>query len=150
MKRVLVLFLACVLTGCFAEDYDVGVPSAILHLHLKSTPLTEATVNWESSSESVHHTIDDLEAYALALDEIKVSPSQNVSIEFKENKKNGGDIWTDYTITATLLKNNKVIKLPLKDDTNFQFPDRKGNYVLKVEFANESGSAQYVGNIVIQ
>ncbi|GHI00336.1 hypothetical protein [Neobacillus kokaensis] len=71
-------------------------------------------------------------------------------MEFIENEKNGGDIWTDPKIKVALLKDDKRIVLPLDDSGEFQFPNIKGRYVLEVEFINLAGSAQYIANVLIQ
>lgn len=144
------LFLALTLTGCFGEDYDVGVPTAHLSFEIIEIPLTEANISWETQSENVHETIEDVEEFALSQNEIKVSANQKTTLDFKENEKNGGDIWTDPEITAVLLQGENRIELDLNDFREFEFPDVKGNYVLEVKFINTAGSAQYVGNILIQ
>ncbi|OCA81267.1 hypothetical protein [Pseudobacillus wudalianchiensis] len=150
LKLLITLFLAFTLTGCFAEDYDVGVPTAHLNFDIMSVELTEANISWNTASEDVQRKIENIEEYAASLDEIKIFPGQKVSLEFKENEDNGGDIWTDPKITVALLKDNKRLELALKDDGEFQFPTNKGSYVLEVEFINSAGSAQYVGNIAIR
>ncbi len=149
MKYAVTLFLLFTLSGCFGEDYDVGVPTASLYLKVKSAPLTEANVSWESSTKDVHRTVEDIEKYGSSLDVIKISPNQKVALDFKENKNNGGDIWTDPKITVALIKGDERMELPLHSQ-EFQFPTEKGSYILEVEFVNSAGSAQYVGNIVIQ
>ncbi|MCG3419827.1 hypothetical protein [Oceanobacillus jordanicus] len=145
---ILFIFL---LTGCFGEDYDVGVPAAHLQVGLQSlqTQLTEANVSWRSSSGEVDETIDNIEEFALEQNEIRVSPNQKASLEFKENEENGGDIWTDPTITASLWKNGKQTNINLKDNREFHFPTSEGNYVLEINFIDSANKAQYIGNIII-
>lgn len=154
MKLYLRLFIgllfALTLTGCFGEDYDVGVPTAHLVLGFTDIQLTEANISWETQSENVHETIDDVQEFGLSEDEIKVFANQEATLDFKENEKNGGDIWTDPEITAVLLNGEEQIEIKMNDFREFRFPSDKGNYVLKVEFKSSAGSAQYVGNILIQ
>lgn len=138
------------LTGCFGEDYDVGVPTAHLNFDISSVQLTEANIRWNTASEDVQNTIEDVEKYASSLNEIKVISGQKVFLDFKENEENGGDIWTDPKITVALLKDDKRTELVLEDSREFKFPTNEGNYVLEVEFINSAGSAQYVGNVVIE
>ena len=38
----------------------------------------------------------------------------------------------------------------MNDHREFRFPSDKGSYVLEVVFKSNTGSAQYVGNILIQ
>ncbi|WP_182858804.1 hypothetical protein [Oceanobacillus picturae] len=144
---VLFIFL---LTGCFGEDYDVGVPIAHLQTGSKiNLQLTEANVSWRSSSGEVDETIDNIEEFGSAQDEIRVSPNQKASLEFKENEENGGDIWTDPTIKASLWKNGKQTNIDLKDSRQFHFPTNEGNYVLEVNLIDSANKAQYIANIVI-
>lgn len=154
MKLYLRLFIgilfALTLTGCFGEDYDVGVPTAHLVLGFTDIQLTEANISWETQSENVHETIDDVQEFGLSQDEIKVFANQDATLDFKENEKNGGDIWTDPVITAVLLNGEEQIEIKMNDFREFRFPSDKGNYMLKVEFKGIAGSAQYVGNILIQ
>jgi len=154
MKLYLRLFIGLLfvltLTGCFGEDYDVGVPTTHLVLGFTDIQLTEANISWETQSENVHETIDDVQEFGLSEDEIKVFANQEATLDFKENEKNGGDIWTDPEITAVLLNGEEQIEIKMNDFREFRFPSDKGNYVLKVEFKSSAGSAQYVGNILIQ
>ncbi|QNF29893.1 MULTISPECIES: hypothetical protein [Metabacillus] len=157
MYKLLKLFVGMLfifaLTGCFGEDYDVGVPTALLQLEIglqdQQTQLTEANISWSSTSGDVEKTIDNIEEFGLSQDKIKVSQNQDASLEFKENEENGGDIWTDPTVTATLWKNGEQIDIELNDNREFQFPTNEGTYVLEVKFIDSANSAQYVGNIVI-
>nr|WP_254901804.1 hypothetical protein [Thalassobacillus devorans] len=150
------MFVIFALTGCIAEDYDVGVPTA--HLNTEShlvagsqyIQLTEANIDWRSSSGEVEKNIGNVEEFGLSQEEINVFPNQEASIEFEENKENGGDIWTDPTITAALWMNGEKTDIKWNEYREFRFPTNKGNYVLEVTFANGNKTAQYVGNIVIR
>ncbi|MDE0582535.1 hypothetical protein ON064_05700 [Planococcus sp. A6] len=152
--RVSALLMIFALTGCLAEDYDVGVPRAYLlaedGLRGQPMPLTEANISWSSSSGDVSETIEDLEEFGLSQEVTTVSPNQPASLDFKENEENGGDIWTDPTITAALWKDGKETKIELDDSREFRFPQNIGNYALAVEFIDRDNEAQYVGNIVIE
>ncbi|MGM0896987.1 MAG: hypothetical protein ACQEV0_03755 [Bacillota bacterium] len=158
MKKVLILVSALpiilMLAGCFAEDYDVGVPRAYLLADdgLRGQPmqLTEANISWSSSTGDVTETIEDIEEFGLSQEATEVSPNQPASLDFKENEENGGDIWTDPTITAALWKDGEEMELELNDSREFRFPQTEGNYVLEVEFIDRDNEAQYVGNIVIE
>lgn len=150
LKLFIGVFLVLTLTGCFGEDYDVGVPTAHLSFGMIDIQLTEANIDWETQSENVHETIDDVQEFGFSQKEIKVSANQKATLDFKENEKNGGDIWTDPEITAVLINNGQRIELELNDAREFSFAADQGNYVLEVEFVNSAGSAQYVGNILIK
>lgn len=154
LMRLTVLLSLLVLTGCLAEDYDVGVPRAYLHANdsLRSGPmqLAEANMNWSSSSGKVTETIQDIEEFGLSQEATTVSLNQPVYLEFKENEENGGDIWTNPEITASLWKDGEETKLVLTDSREFRFPQTEGNYALAVEFIDRDNKAQYAGNIVIE
>ncbi|MBA2176093.1 hypothetical protein H0266_14445 [Halobacillus locisalis] len=147
------LLLIWTLAGCIGEDYDVGVPKAILHIdaHILSrdVPLTEANVSWDSSSGKVEETIDDIEEYASTQDEIEIFPGQDVTLRFEENEENGGDIWTDPTIKANLWTNGEKTEIDLDEDREFLLPTEEGNYILEATFKDDENTAQYVANIVI-
>ncbi|WP_068986869.1 MULTISPECIES: hypothetical protein [Lysinibacillus] len=152
LKLFIGLCLIFILIGCIGEDYDVGVPTAHIYFEGLSSDfqLAEANISWKTASEEVKKTEKDIIKYASSLDEIKVFPGQKMSLDFRENPKNGGDIWTDPKITVALLKDGKRTELALDDFREFQFPTDKGNYVLEVEFMSSAGNAQYLGNILIQ
>lgn len=150
LKLIIGMFFVFTLTGCFGEDYDVGVPTAYLEVGQVDRQLTEANINWETQSENVQETIADIQEFALSQSEINVSANQEATLDFKENENNGGDIWTDPKITAVLLSDEEQIDIDLNESRSFTFPSTKGNYMLKVEFESHAGLAQYVGNNLVQ
>ncbi|MEZ0482083.1 hypothetical protein [Planococcus sp. SSTMD024] len=154
LKFIFVLLLIFAMSGCFAEDYDVGVPRAYLladdGLRGQPVQLTEANLSWSSSSGEVTETIEDIEEFGLSQETTAVSPNQPASLDFKENEENGGDIWTDPTITASLWQDGEETKLELNESREFRFPQTEGNYALAVEFIDRDNEAQYAGNIVIE
>lgn len=154
LKLLAGLLFISAMAGCIAEDYDVGVPTAILHIdaHILSrdVQLTEANVSWDSSSGKVEESIDDIEGYASSQDEIEIFPGQDVTLRFEENEENGGDIWTDPTITANLWKNGEKTEIDLDEDREFLLPTEEGNYILEATFKDDENTAQYVANIAIK
>lgn len=150
LKLFMGLFLAFTLTGCIGEDYDVGVPTAHLYFEFDDVKLKEANISWNTESEDVQKTIDDIQKFALSQKEIKVVSNQKVFLEFKENEKNGGDIWTAPIITVALWKGEEQIEIKMDDSREFRFPNTNGRYILEVNFISKAGSAQYVGNVLIQ
>lgn len=150
LKLFVGLFLVFTLTGCIGEDYDVGVPTAHLYFEFEDVKLKEANISWNTESEDVQKTIDDIQKFALSQKEIKVVSNQKVFLEFKENEENGGDIWTAPIITVTLWKGEEQTEIKIDDSREFRFPNTNGRYVLEVNFISSAGSAQYVGNVLIQ
>lgn len=143
------LSLIFLLSGCIGEDYDVGVPTAHLSLELMSVKLAEGNISWKTASEDVQYTVNNIEEIALSEDEIVLWPNQLVSINFEENEENGGDIFTDEKVTASLLKDDQRVDLELNDVYEFNVPTESGNYVLEVNFKNSAGEVQYLGNVRI-
>jgi hypothetical protein len=78
LKLCIGVLFTFTLTGCFGEDYDVGVSTAHLNFDISSVQLTEANISWNTESEDVQKTIKDIEEYASSLDEIKVFWSKNI------------------------------------------------------------------------
>jgi hypothetical protein len=153
LKLVAGLFMVFALTGCFGEDYDVGVPIAYLNASNASLysdiQLTEANINWSSSGGEVKKTIDDIEAFGLSQDKIWVSPGQDASFHFEENEENGGSSSPE-SVTATLWDRGEQMILELNEYDEFVFPAKPGNYVLEVSIGYSTNKAQYVGHIVIR
>lgn len=149
IKSLIGLLFAFSLTGCFGEDYDVGVPTAHLHIDNANVQLTEANIDWDTGSEKVLKTVENIEKFASTLNVTNVSSGEKAFLDFKENEENGGDIWTDPKITVFLSIENDWIELELDESREFQLPKNKGKYILVVEFDNSAGKAQYVGNIVV-
>jgi len=155
MKHLLKLFtgifLLLPLTACIGEDYDVGVPTAYLQeVGIIEIQLTKANISWNSSSGDEQQSIDNIQEFGLSQNRTFVAPNQKAALGFKENEENGGDIWTDPKITASLWKDGEKTTLQLNDQLEFHFPTNEGNYVLEVKFMNSHNNAQYIGNIVIQ
>lgn len=151
-KLLIGLLFILALTGCFGEDYDVGLPTAYLQMEpsRQQSQLTEANISWNSSSGEEEQTIDRVEKFGLSQNETRVQPNQRASLQFQENEDNGGDIWTDPTITAALWKDGKQVSLELNDYLEFRFPAEHGEYALEVNFNDLPNRAQYVGKIVIE
>lgn len=155
MKKYLLgltILSTLILTACFGEDYDVGVPTAALY-----TPgvaihkdLTESNVNWSSSDGDVKKEVQDLQAFTKDLPYTYFPINEQVQIDFRENKKNGGDIWTDPSITAYLIAEDSTItQLKVSDTIEVTLPSTPGNYTFVTKFSSQSGRAEYVGNIIL-
>jgi len=43
-----------------------GVPTAYLYLEIGDIQLTEANISWETQSENVHETIEDVQEFGLS------------------------------------------------------------------------------------
>lgn len=153
MKLCVGILFAFVLTGCFGEDYDVGVPTASVQVRIASMnheyQLTEANITWSSSSGDVNKTVENIEEFGFKQDKIWIYPNQEATLDIKENEENGGDSWPD-SITATLWNNGAHTDLEVNEYGEFTFPDTEGTYMLEVTTRNSANKAQYVGNVVIE
>lgn len=154
LKLVAGLLLIFALTGCFGEDYDVGVPTAYLNAENASLhneiQLAAANISWSSSNGDVNKTIDDIGEFGLAQDKIWVSPGQDASLYIEENEENGGSSTSPDSITASLWNHGEQADLEVNEYDEFTFPLQPGTYVLVVSIGYSTNRAQYVGHIVIR
>ncbi len=156
LKCVTGIFLIFTFSGCFAEDYDVGLPSARLDVGemegLLAYPLTEANVSWSSSSGEVKNVVLNIEEFGPKQNKIFAYPTQEARIDIIENEENSGSSgasWPD-SIAVTLWENGKDTDLDVTEDGEFTFPDTEGTFVMEVITRNSSNKAQYVGYVEIK
>ena len=148
-----ILFLFT-LSGCIAEDYDIGVPSAYIEVQAGSSyldyPLTEATIEWSSSSGDVNQTVEKTEEFGLKQDKMPIYTNSEARFDLIENEDNGGSSsWPD-SFTVALWKNGERTILDVNEDGEFIFPETEGTYVLELYTVNSTNRAQYVGRVELQ
>ncbi len=141
LKLFIGLGIIFVLTGCLGENYDFTPPS--IKLSTVNAQLKEANIDWDSDKHYEKKT-EDIISLAKKQPPISVTPGQQESIEFDSED------FAVKELSVSLLKKNGKIKINLKDDRSFYFPKETGEYVMEVNLLTDSGSAQYVGNIVIE
>lgn len=156
LKWVIGILLIFTVSGCFAEDYDVGIPSARLEVGemdgLLAYPLTEANISWTSSSDEVKNVVLDIEEFGPKQNKIFAHPNQEARIDIIENEENSGSSgasWPD-SIAVTLWKNGEDADLDVNEDGEFTFPNTEGTFVIEVITRNSSNKAQYVGYVEIK
>jgi hypothetical protein len=144
MKKILnalglgILFL---LTGCIGEDYDFTPPSVTLFE--SDIPLKEANIDWNSDKQYKKETKDIL-LLAINQKQLSVSPNQQDLITFDSE-----DFKVD-ELTIYLWKQDEKEKLELDKNRRFHFPKEKGEYLIEVDLLTDKGTAEYVGNVVVE
>lgn len=144
MKGLLKLFIGLLfvfsLTGCIGEDYDFTPPT--VKLLNSDIQLEEANIDWRTDKHYEKETKDIL-SLAREQRQMSVYAGQQEDLIFDSEdfavKELGVSVW----------QKDKKIELDLKN-RSFYFPKEKGEYVIEVNLLTDSGSAQYVGNVVIQ
>jgi len=147
LKFIIGLLCIFTLTGCIGEDYDVGPPTAYMDVDSSKIKLKEANILW-TGSISINKVAKNFQQLASKQKQVNVSPLQSVNLEFEENKENGGE-YTDVSVNVFLWQGDKQEQLECNDNT-FTFPNKKGTYVLEVDFYSHTGDIKYVGNVVIK
>lgn len=137
----LVLGMLFLLTGCIGEDYDFTPPSVTLFE--SDTPLKEANIDWNSDKQYKKETKDIL-LLAKKQKQISVSPNQQDLITFDNE-----DFKVDQ-LTIYLWKQDEKKKLELDKNRRFHFPKEKGEYLIEVDLLTDKGTAEYVGNVVVE
>ncbi|MFC7321471.1 hypothetical protein [Halobacillus campisalis] len=140
MKRILMLAtlsFVFLLSGCIGESYDFTPPS----VSLEQKELEEANINWDSDKEYTKET-EDILSLAKEQKPLYFSSGEQVTILFDSQ---------DFAIeelSAQVWQNDNKTELQVNDQ-DFSLPKEKGEYVVVVDLISDSGTAQYVGNIVI-
>ncbi|QFF97819.1 hypothetical protein PB01_02755 [Psychrobacillus glaciei] len=134
------LFSIVLLAGCnfIAESYDYSPPSVTFsHSGLK---LAEANINWEKDG-----TVKKIDSLELAREQKQgaVKAGQEDSIYF------GGQDFDILELTVSVWRDDEQIQLDVNYLKEFNFPDEKGEYLIEVNLTSDFGTAQYVGNIVV-
>lgn len=144
MKKILIalgLGILFLLTGCIGEDYDFTPPSVTLFE--SDIPLKETNIDWNSNKQYKKETKDIL-LLAKKQKQISVSPNQQDLITFDSE-----DFEVD-ELTIYLWKQDEKTKLELDKNRRFHFPKEKGAYLIEVDLLTDKGTAEYVGNVVVE
>ncbi|MBA2872267.1 hypothetical protein HNQ85_002576 [Anoxybacillus calidus] len=124
---------------------DFTPPSVSLDIDngIQLIQLKEANINWYSDKHYNKETKDIL-SLARKQKQVIVKSGQEVQILFDSEDFKVLDL------RVWLWLKDKKIELKLGKNRYFYFPKEKGEYLLEVDLRTDSGSAQYVGNIVIK
>lgn len=129
------------LTGCIGEDYDFTPPS--VSLFESDIPLKEANIDWSSDKQYKKETADIL-SLAKKQKQISISPNQQDLITFDSE-----DFKVE-ELTIYLWNQNVKTKLELNKNRHFNFPKEKGEFLIEVDLLTDKGTAEYVGNVVVE
>ncbi|OXS64453.1 hypothetical protein B0G93_101351 [Bacillus sp. V-88] len=147
VKPFIYLVLTIALTGCIAEDYDFTPPTVTLMEKdsVDSVELTETNIDWRGENgKAVEKETKEVVDFAREQKELTFSSGQQVDVLFDSE-----DFAVD-ELRAFLWLGNEKLQLEMDKNRSFTFPKGKGAYVLEGDLQTDRGSAQYVGNIVIQ
>ncbi|MCA0970844.1 hypothetical protein LCM20_09600 [Halobacillus litoralis] len=146
MKRMLrasILFFVFLLSGCIGENYDFTPPSVSVSdtYGSRTLELEEANINWNSDKTYTKET-EDIISLAKDQEPVYFEAGEQASILFDSQDFMVEDlsayVWQDESETDLQVK-----------DREFSMPEEEGEYVMVVDLVSDSGTAQYVGNIVI-
>lgn len=147
MKLFVTIFSIGILTGCnfIGENYDY-TPPTVSFFH-SGIELEEANINWntkEGTSEDGSLKTEDILALAKEQEPVTVKAGSKESINFDSE-----DFLLE-DITITIWNNDEKKQLEVDEKLReFNYPAEKGDYVIEVYVNTDSGTAQYVGNILV-
>lgn len=135
------------LAGCnfIGEDYDYTPPT--VSLTYSGLELKEANINWDTkgdTSEDGTLKIDDIFELAKEQEQIAVKAGENDSIQFDSQ-----DFLLE-SVTVLLWKDGQSTSVEIEEKSlDFNYPSEVGSYIIDVTIDTDSGTAQYVGNILL-
>lgn len=140
---VLLILIFSILSGCIAEDYDFTPPSITLlgSSVVDQGELAEANIKWDSDKAYRKET-EDISSLAKEQEVIYLSSGEQVQLVLD----NQDFLLED--LSAYVMKGDERIDLRVRD-YEFVLPEEQGEFVLVVDLLSDRGSAQYVGNIII-
>lgn len=140
---VLLILIFSILSGCIAEDYDFTPPSITLlgSSVVDQGELAEANIKWDSDKAYRKET-EDISSLAKEQEVIYLSSGEQVQLVLD----NQDFLLED--LSAYVMKGDEKIDLRVRD-YEFVLPEEQGEFVLVVDLLSDRGSAQYVGNIII-
>lgn len=138
------LCFAFALTGCIGENYDFTPPSASIMSNpdLTEGELEAANIDWDSD-KTYTQTTDDIYSLAKEQKPLHYYSGQQMDVLF-----DNGDIKIQ-ALSVYVVRDGEKTELPM-DGRTFDLPEAEGEYVIVVDLQTDSGSAEYVGNLVIE
>lgn len=144
-KAFCAVLITAVLTGCIGENYDFNPPALKISnsSNIMSEELAESAVDWRGEDNiQIEKDVADKLELAKEQSQIQMSAGERVDLIF------GHGDFERQELKVFLVKDNKEFEMEVTDDF-FMLPDQIGEYVLQVNLQTDRGSAQYIGNIVI-
>ena len=145
-KLFIGVFFVLTLTGCIGENYDFTPPKvSIMNTYDISDEeeLEAANINWDTDKKYTKET-KDIISFAREQKLLSYDLGEQMEILFDSQD------FAVKKLSVYAIQNDKKAELQVEERT-FNLPDEEGKYVIVVNLlTEESGSAEYVGNIVIQ
>ena len=146
-KLLLGLFFVVSLTGCFGEEYDFSPPTASLTNPddiTQEEKLAEANIDW-TYDEKYNKETDDILSLAKKQNKMYFNSGQRVQFNLEDGHFDAKDV------KMSLWQDENKIDLAIDNAGQyFNLPKEKGEYMIVLDLATDKGTAQYVGNVVIQ
>lgn len=133
------LFSIVLLAGCnfIEEEYDYPPPSvSLFHSEVK---LAEANINW--GKDGTVRKADSLEVAREQQVPVKAGLEDFVGLSSQD--------FEILDLTVSVWKDGEQIQLDVNRLNEFNFPNEKGEYLIEVNLTSDFGTAQYVGNILV-
>ncbi|MEK3990634.1 MULTISPECIES: hypothetical protein [Robertmurraya] len=151
MKRFCIflfgLFFVVSLTGCIGEEYDFSPPTASLTNPEDITQeekLAEANINW-TFDEKYNKETKDILSLAKKQNKMHFNSGQKVQFSLQDG------YFDEKNVKISLWQNENKIDLEMDNaGPYFNLPKDKGEFMIVLDLPTDKGTAQYVGNIVIQ
>jgi hypothetical protein len=146
-KIIIGMLFVVTLTGCFGEEYDFTPPTASITNPddiNQEEKLAEANIDWTYDEKYNKETKNIL---SLAKKQKKMYLNSGQRVQF--NLEDGH--FDAKKVTISLWQNENKIDLAIDNAGQyFNLPKEKGEYMIVLDLPTDKGTAQYVGNIVIQ
>ncbi|PIC57860.1 hypothetical protein CSV80_05995 [Sporosarcina sp. P12(2017)] len=144
-KLGIIVFSTLLLTACFGEDYDFTPPDVTLMNHTEypdTEELTAVNIEWDSDKLYTKKT-DDILSVARDQKTLVYHKGQEVRIVF---------VTQDFAIrklSAYVMKDGIKTEIEV-DGEVFNMPNEKGEYIIVLHLLADSGTVEYVGNVLIE
>lgn len=141
------LFSIVLLAGCnfIGEDYDYTPPT--VSLTYSDIELEEANINWDTKGDTAEDgtvKTDNIFELAKEQEQVAVKAGENDSLQFDSQ-----DFLLE-SVTVLLWKDEQSTSIEIDEKSlDFNYPTEAGSYVIDVTIDTDSGTAQYVGNILV-
>lgn len=135
------------LTGCIGEEYGFSPPTASITNPddiTQEEKLAEANINW-TYNEKYNKQTKDILSLAKEQNIMQFNSGQKVQFSLEDG------YFDENNVKFSLWQNEKKIDLEIDNaGAYFNLPKEKGEYIIVLDLPTDKGTAQYVGNIIIQ
>lgn len=139
------LFSILLLTGCIGENYDYTPPT--VSLSNSDIELEEANIDWDTAGDTTEDgsvKTDDIFELAKEQTPVAVKAGEQDSILFDSQD------FSLENIAISVWKDDEETELTVDQKfKEFTYPTEEGNYTIEVHIDTDRGTAQYIGNILV-